>query len=549
MATSPQVEGPEPTGPAAPIEPQPRPATFLAIAAPNATAFMASLCIMTVELVAGRLIARHVGSSLYTWTSVIGVVLAGIAMGNWIGGRLADRYPPRNALGVLFSIGSVCCLLIPGFNKMFGAWGFLLKQEWAFRIAAHVFLVFFLPSTVLGCIGPLAAKMALDLGRQVGRTVGNVYAWGAVGSIVGTFLTGFYLIARMGTISVLITVAATMALVALLFGARSWFPYLWAATTVAFIWVTMGPWPWAQKIGIRLGVVRQPYSNILYVDESNYSFIQIEEESEPPGMRSMSLDHLVHAYVMPDPTDIQYDYEKLYASITETAIGGKQKPASLFIGGGGFVFPRWMLAKWPLSHVEVAEIDPRVTEAAHASFGLPRDSPMRIFNLDARNHVDDLVRRKRQGEPVLPFDLVYGDAFNHYAVPYHLTTREFNLKVRELMAPDGVYMINVIDIYDSGQFLGAILNTFRDCFPHVYAFSTMNSFPANSDDRRDTFVVVGAKAALRGQALKPGITGSALKPEHVEMLRKRSRSIILTDDYAPVEQMLAPVIRRADKES
>ena len=65
---------------------------------PNLTVFVSSLCIMVVELVAGRLIARHVGNSLYTWTSVIGIVLAGIATGNYIGGRLADRYRSREVL-------------------------------------------------------------------------------------------------------------------------------------------------------------------------------------------------------------------------------------------------------------------------------------------------------------------------------------------------------------------------------------------------------------------------------------------------------------------
>ena len=545
MATS-QVEGPD----AAMTAPQSGLAVFLAIAGPNATAFVSAMCIMTVELVAGRLIARHVGNSLYTWTSVIGVVLAGIAAGNWSGGRLADRFRPRNALGVLFAVASVSCLAIPGLNKVVGNWTFLLKQDWALRIAVHVFLVFFLPSAVLGCIGPLAAKMALDLGRKVGRTVGSVYAWGALGSIVGTFLTGFILIARMGTVSVLVTVAAGLALVALLFGARSLFPYLWAGAVLAFIWATMGPWPWAQKLGTRLGVLPEMYAGTVYVDESQYSYIKIETENDPPGMRTLSLDHLIHAYVvLNNPTDLQYDYEKLYASITETSMEGKSRASALFIGGGGFVFPRFILAKWPLSYIDVAEIDPRVTKAAHTAFGLALDAPINIHNLDARNHVDDLVRRKRAGVSVPAFDLIYGDAFNHYAVPYHLTTLEFNLKLRELMAPGGVYMINVIDIYKSGLFLGAILNTFRRSFTHVYAFSTIDQGPSEESDRRDTFVVVGSMQPLQGRALKPGISGTALNAEHVETLRQRSNNVVLTDDYAPVEQMLKPVIRRAEKES
>ncbi|MFA5251569.1 MAG: fused MFS/spermidine synthase, partial [Phycisphaerae bacterium] len=69
--------------------------SFLPIFIPSATVFLSSACIMVLELVAGRLIARHLGSSLYTWTSVIGVVLAGITIGNYLGGRIADRFEAR----------------------------------------------------------------------------------------------------------------------------------------------------------------------------------------------------------------------------------------------------------------------------------------------------------------------------------------------------------------------------------------------------------------------------------------------------------------------
>ena len=101
---------------------------------PIATVFISSLCIMVVELVAGRLIARHVGSSLYTWTSVIGIVLAGIAAGNYIGGRLADCYKAREALASLFLLSSAACLLIPLLNDRIGYLSLLRSQEWGLRI-------------------------------------------------------------------------------------------------------------------------------------------------------------------------------------------------------------------------------------------------------------------------------------------------------------------------------------------------------------------------------------------------------------------------------
>lgn len=181
-----------------------------AIFAAYATAFLSSLCILVIELVAGRVIARYLGQSLYTWTSIIGVILAGIALGNYVGGRLVDRFSAVKTLAVLLFCGAVASLAIPLVNRFTGESEMLARLDWPPRIAFHVTITFLLPGAVLGTIGPVVAKYALDQGRAVGRTVGNVYAWGAFGSIVGTFLTGFYLIAVMGVRAILFSVAGML---------------------------------------------------------------------------------------------------------------------------------------------------------------------------------------------------------------------------------------------------------------------------------------------------------------------------------------------------
>ena len=532
------------------LDPPPRTGVWLWIL-PNFTVFVSSLCIMVVELVAGRLIARYVGSSLYTWTSVIGIVLAGIAVGNYLGGRLADRYRPAQALASLFLIASATCLLIPMLNVRAGNWMLLRDQEWVLRIFGHVFLVFFLPSTLLGTIGPVAAKMALDLGRETGRTVGSVYSWGAVGSIVGTFLTGYYLIAQFGTVAVLLSVAAILLAMALLFGSRSLLPFLWTGVVGASFVAMAAPFEQARIVGERLGLRPHQSEWIHFQEETQYSMITVEDDEELPGVRSMTLDFLIHAYVdMDAPDDLIYEYEQIYAAVTHAAVKdwpeGRQLRA-LSLGGGGFVFPRWIQRRWPDSYLEVAEIDPAVTRAAHEAFGLPTDTPIRIFNLDARNHVEDLLQRVDDAAG-RRFDLVYSDAFNHYSPPFHLTTKEFNEKLRQLMTPDGVLLANVIDVYRSGRFIGAMINTLEASFPHVYAISSSLAGPSDEDDR-DTFIVVAAGRPLDLTELATGSAmGMVLDPEQLATLRRRSNNLVLSDDYAPVDNLLAPVIRMASKQ-
>jgi len=193
---------------------------FLSILLPSATVFISSFCIMVLELVAARLIARHLGSSLYTWTSVIGVVLAGITIGNYLGGRIADKFNARKSLAVLFVVCSATCVLTIVLNNLVGEWIWLWKFSWPMRIFTHVFAVFMLPSMLLGTISPVVTKMALDRGLAKGRTVGDIYAWAAAGSIAGTFVTGYYLLAAMGTVAIIWLIGSVLLLMAILYWVR-----------------------------------------------------------------------------------------------------------------------------------------------------------------------------------------------------------------------------------------------------------------------------------------------------------------------------------------
>jgi len=615
---------------------------------------------MVVELVAGRIIARHVGQSLYTWTSVIGIVLAGITLGNLIGGRLSDRFNPRKTLSVLFLLAALACLSILGLNYVAGNLGVATsivkevskEESWPLRIAVHVTLVFLLPSTALGLIGPVVAKLALDQGRATGKTVGNVYGWGALGSIVGTFVTGFYLVPAMGTMGIVFSVAAILAVVGIALAPFFTWPFLAAifiGVQLIFNWQGVCEW----KVGEGRFLVRdKPDSDVLYEDESQYSYIKIG--ARDGDARSLVLDNLIHAYyVKGDPKDLRYDYEKVYAAVTERFGAGREKIHTLFLGGGGYIFPRFIRACWPESSIEVAEIDPAVTRAVLTDFGLSVDDvlvskgpflepapflrepalevfdasdepedppvseeagseepgesedsvvsegsgeseeppgpdasqsgepgatekavadagskpeaapdanpgkeekkpqqPIRIYHLDARNHVDDLVARKREGKDFEPCDFVYGDAFNDYSVPFHLVTREFSENVKEILRPDtGIYMINIIDIYISGKFLGAVYNTLRDVFPEVYIYATSEDGPDRRENGRDTFIVIGALkpldlADLGARDGETAFVGSLLEGDDVNELVEKTKGMILTDDYSPVENLLEVVVCR-----
>lgn len=505
---------------------------------PHVIVFFSAACIMVIELVAGRLIARHLGSSLYTWTSIIGVVLAGMSVGNYLGGRMADRWQPERFVGWLFLAASVTCLSTLFINQLLIDSAPFESLRWPTKVFSSVLVIFVLPSLVLGTISPAMAKIALSRSDAVGTTIGSVYAWATVGSIVGTLATGFFLIATLGAQGVVLVIALGLALVGVFLGPHRWLHVIWTVLVLTALLVAKSPNASAYEYGHKIGLREVHY---LFDADSDYQYIKVyEDESEKDPKRTLrilALDYLIHGYVdLKDPTYLEYGYERIYQEVARRFIGKKERIATFFIGGGSYTFPRWVLHEWPGSQIDVAEIDPMVLEANHSALGLPRDTPIKTYLLDARNALDDLPSQQR-------YDVIFGDAFSDLSVPWHLTTLEFNYKIAAHLKPDGAYLINVIDDFEHGLFLGAVVATLQRAFCNVYVFSTEKD---GVTPGRETFVVAATQRAIPTRDWRPGhggsFHGSLLTEEHMKTLHRRSGGRVLTDDNAPVSNLLAPVV-------
>ena len=525
-------------------EPAEKTVSFKSLVIPCATVFISSFCIMVIELVAGRILARYLGSSLYTWTSVIGVVLAGITIGNYIGGRLADRFTPKKTLSVLFAISAIACVATIILNNLIGQWTWLWQFSWPVRTFLHVSFVFLVPSTLLGTISPVVAKMALEQGLPTGRTVGDIYAWGAAGSIVGTFVAGYYLIAVMGTIAIIWLMGGIMILMALLYAARLWFAGGCAFFFLLALVMGISPWEPAIKAGRALELRHPKDPNIIYEDETQYCYVMVTTTEKKPEKRIFMQDQLIHsAITIGDPSRLEYSYEQIMSAVTHRFGRDIEKPAFLILGGGGYVFPRYLEKYRPGSIVDVVEIDPGITEAAHKAFDLDRNTSIKTISLDARNYVDQLIEQQRSGEKNTRYDFIYEDALDHYAIPYQLTTLEFDKKISQILTDKGIYMVELIDIFDSGLFLGAFVNTMRQVFPFV---SVISEYDIGTEER-NTFIVIGAKQKLDLQGVCKGYCRGEkiwyMNDSDIAALKEKSNGLVLTDNYAPVEDLMAPVVK------
>lgn len=492
---------------------------------PYLIVFIASTCGMVIEIVAARILAPSIGVSLYTWTSIIGVVLAGISIGNYLGGRLADRFPSPRTLGFILLAGSVFTLsVLPLVNLV---WAVVKVLPLIPRIILMASTSFFLPSLILGMVTPVAIKLRLRDLSHTGNVVGKIYAVSTAGAIFGTFITGFVLIQWIGTRAIILVVALVLLLMALAFG------NLWRAKvlTIACLVLLLG-------IG---GVVissRAMVQEGLY--ESNYySIYVLDDLKEGHAVKVLVLDSLDHSFVsLEDPTFLVDNYEKIFAEIATYVAQGNPSFRVLFIGGGGYVMPRYLEKMYPQSILEVSEIDPQVTRVALDHLGLSADTRIFTYNEDARMVVPKL--------PVGQYDLVIGDAFNDLSVPYHLTTREFNEQIRVRLKDNGIYAVNVVDKLHSGRFLRAYVYTLQQTFPYVYLI--LDS-PEWENDHRKTYVVLGSFQPLSAAALgdantqvgQSDLTSHITPEDTLTSWLNTQKSILLTDDYAPVDNLVAPL--------
>lgn len=701
----------------------------LAVVGYSLLIFLTSACVMTLELTASRIIGKHLGASLYTWTSVIGVILAGITLGNWFGGWLADRFDRHYALGWMYLLSSVTSAGVLGLEQAVDQLSRPAAVSWPLWVLTVVALLFLLPAVALGATSPLIAALALSRSRRLGATVGNVYAWGAFGSIVGTFLTGFYLVDRLGSRAIIALIAVTLALLSVLMAGRrrvfrvvvivgwlQFFLFMWtAASATRTSWEqafgSLAEWSlrlradetglrrttWQRfggdvgqelhELGLAIGVRDDQVGR--YYDESQYSFIHVADAHQNGvPVKVLRLDKLIHSYYDPaEPTALHYDYEKIYAAVTKVATedrverlaatiaafpgwdairaklppevrfdettgtlsldridaatvkqllalapdsdywdavehlsqattrpgwggveaytlerlpegvvlpeelsksirydeqlrllnayepitaalrdrliqlsprgawyravqelrGQSGKISAFCIGGGGYIFPRWLAQEYPgCTRIDVAELDPAVREAVVRQMGLTPEDERRIVTTigDARQVVDERIRENRRraelNEPPITYDFIYGDAFNDFSVPWHLTTLEFQQKLKQLLSPAGIVQVNLIDIYPRSEYPGKPLGKGETDYENFLP----NGLMKNSDFPSNQFV---RALPQFGKIEVNCLAASMFRLRATEILTEQQRKTLLALD--PANSAWAQAVHRLVNET
>jgi SAM-dependent methyltransferase len=494
-------------------------------------AVLAAGSVLVLEIAAGRMLAPYVGVSLTTYTGIIGVILAGIALGAWAGGRAADAFGPVGLLGPTFILGGLAAMASVPIVDLTGTLG-LGTGVGAIVVLAAVGFV--LPAATLSAIAPMVVRGTIVDVATSGSLVGRLSAAGTIGAISGTFLTGFVLLGAVPTRTIIL---ATGALLVLLGVALAW----WARPR-GRRGDDDGPGPGPTLVAVVLGLLVVGGASVAAPDpcerESAYFCIRVVEDTVNRSGRTLVLDQLRHAYVdLDDPNHLEFAYIRWFdaalADAFETRAGDVD---ALYVGGGGFSFPRHLVAAWPASRHTVLELDPVVYDVALTELGLVPSPALTVVLGDARPSVLALANDR--------FDVVVGDAFGSLSVPWHLTTDEFLAEIDRVLHPDGRYVMNLID-GPALSFVRAETRTLAARFEHVAivarpaAFDGVDGGPGGGGN----VVLVASHEPIDVDGLAARVVSGGSAPVRTLSGTEELRAFVgdapfLTDDLAPVDQLI-----------
>ena len=469
---------------------------------------------MVLELAGSRLMAPHFGNSLFVWTSLIGVILAFMSLGNYLGGRLADRWLDASVLSWVMGIAALGVVAM-SFSE--GTVLPALATAGSIRLMSVVAacLLFAVPSMLLGVVTPYAIRIRMHGLEHAGATVGRLYALATLGSIAGTFAAGFWLLSVMGTHRlILLSAAVLVALAALVMGRVDW-----------------------RKVALLLLVAALAALSFATADggevtlDTQYDRYMLRTATDPISGRplvGLSRDFISAESVSYADTGEPYAFDYYaYYDLAAALHGGVSR--ALLIGGGTFSYPRIFLGANPGATIDVVEIDGELVSVAEEHFGFVRDERMPLHLEDGRTFLNRATG---------PYDVVLVDAFkSESTVPYQLTTIESWRRCADVLADDGILVMNVIasPTDERARFFDALVASISAVFPNVEVFAVQGlaaDFPL-----QNTSIVAALDPTLdlaaEIEALAPELAANRIAGYEVP-----PGTVPLTDDFAPVDQYL-----------
>ncbi|MBT3817586.1 MAG: fused MFS/spermidine synthase [Candidatus Magasanikbacteria bacterium] len=478
------------------------------------TVFICGAVIMIFELVGSRVLGPYFGTSIFVWTSLIGIILGSLSLGYYLGGKIADKKPDVKNLSLIIFFAAIFIGITTAVKGVLLV--FLQFNILDVRISSVIasFLLFLPASVLLGMIAPYAAKLTLDDLDNSGATIGNLYALSTAGSICGTFLAGFFLIPHFGTNKLLIIISIILVLVSLALYTKEFKKIKsYALIFLIFGWVMISGFSYVNAKNGFIDV-DTAYNRIWIYD---YTDVETGKMAKMMGINNEN-----HSSMFLDSDELVSEYSKYYHLARYFHPDLK---TALMLGGAGYSYPKYFLRTYPEATMDVVEIDPEITQLAKKYFRLKEDPRLNIYHKDGRVYLNKTDKK---------YDVIFGDAFGaHYSVPYQLTTKEATERIYDILEDDGIVILNIISALEGEKswFFQAEYATYASIFPQVYVFPVKDL--ENAENRQNIMLI-----ALKTEKEYTFESDDEQLQQYLQHLWKKeiiTDKLILTDDYAPVD--------------
>lgn len=507
--------------------------------------FTAGAVTLGVELSAARLLDPWFGNSQLVWAGLIGLILLYLAVGGWLGGKLADRFPHRLGLLVLTSVAALGVALIPAVSPPILRLAALGLNDFLPGLLAGtllaVLLLFSLPIVLLGAVSPWAVRLAVTDLRYTGSTAGRLYALATAGSILGTFLPVLWLIPSYGTRWSFYLLSLALFIVVFLGTLRGdrerkiwWLP----VTGIVLVLILIGL---SQPTTVR-AQFNESGGDLIYEDESLYNYIAVRRWGSEYHLK-LNEGVGIHSVYHPENMLSQgiWDYFLLAPLFRDEDPLPTPEESVLILGlAAGTVSELYTNVYGPLPITGI-ELDPQIIEVGQKFFGMNQPN-LTAVAADGR-------RWLQQQPPERTFDFIFVDAYRPPYIPFHLTSVEFFQLVRAHLSNNGVVAINVGRTDSNFALVDALAATLGTVFPTVHVIDE----PGPPQQLANSLVVATlnpstpAIFARNVQQLSPPLPQAfrmfaAASVEQVRRAQPSTTAPIFTDDKAPVEALIHSII-------
>ncbi len=374
------------------------------------------------------------------------------------------------------------------------------------KVISAASAIYSISSLLFGAVSPIVLKLSVNKIEEAGEKSGFLWAVSTMGSIFGTFITGFWLLPNIGSLKLVYLTSLILSALSILLISKK---FLILKVLLLILSV----------IGLLTGW------HIEYKDENMIADIETASHriiiKKKGDVKIMYIDRSASSILVEGEVDLPFTNYYRYFDLMFW--NKKNVNKVVMIGGGAMTYPRYLSRKYPDVELTVVEIDSEMSEIAEKYFDYEKSDNITVVNQDGRVF---LAQSKTK------YDAILIDAFQGIVLPFHLVTKEALLTTRNRLSDDGVVVTNVIGAVEgkNSQLFRSVLTTFKSIFKDIKVF-TVKGY--DDMERVQNLVILASKNSF----LKESNLESSEKS--IFMKNIVSQQILpgdlLTDDWAPVD--------------